>query len=273
MNQGGTEAQNLLSVSHVRSQHPTELIGLPSSPVLLSWQVVAQAGDLNQIAAEIQVAGEPTFSTVLANQIIQGPNQIEVEAPGGPLSAREVRYYRVRVQTELGWSAYSETYTYESGITPTDFLGEAIGDDSNHSEPATLLRKSFELAVKPVKARLYVSAHGVYEASINGVSVAAEYLNPGWTAYQARLNYETFDVTDLMSSGSNAIGFVLGDGWYRGKMGFMAKYDNYGTKTSVLAQLELEYEDGTREVVATDASFKTSTGEIRFADIYDGCTD
>lgn len=272
MNQGGTEAQNLLSVSHVRSQHPTELIGLPSSPVLLSWQVVAQAGDLNQIAAEIQVAGEPTFSTVLANQIIQGPNQIEVEAPGGPLSAREVRYYRVRVQTELGWSAYSETYTYESGITPTDFLGEAIGDDSNHSEPATLLRKSFELAVKPVKARLYVSAHGVYEASINGVSVAAEYLNPGWTAYQARLNYETFDVTDLMSSGSNAIGFVLGDGWYRGKMGFMAKYDNYGTKTSVLAQLELEYEDGTREVVATDASFKTSTGEIRFADIYDGCT-
>jgi len=272
MNQSGNEAKNLVSVSHVRAQHPSGLIGLPLDPVLLSWQVVAEAPGLHQRAAEIQVAIEPTFSNVMGNKLVQGPSQIEVEAPGGSLSAREVRYYRVRVQTELGWSAYSETYKYESGITPADFVGEAIGDDSNHSEPATLLRKSFQLEVKPVKARLYVSAHGVYEASINGVSVAAEYLNPGWTAYQARLNYETFDVTDLLSSGSNALGFVLGDGWYRGKMGFMAKYDNYGTKTSVLAQLELEFEDGTREVVATDASFKTGTGEIRFADIYDGCT-
>lgn len=272
MNQSGTEAQNLVSVLHLRSQHPTELLGLPLSPVLLSWQVAALASELSQIAAEIQVASEPTFSSVLANQLVQGTSQIEVEAPGGPFNVREVRYYRVRVQTELGWSSFSETYAYEAGITPADFVGEAIGNDSNHSEPATLLRKSFKLGEKPLKARLYVSAHGVYEASINGISVSAEYLNPGWTAYQARLNYETFDVTDLFNKGLNAIGFVLGDGWYRGKMGFMAKYDNYGINTSALAQLELEFEDGSREVVATDASFKTGNGEIRFADIYDGCT-
>jgi alpha-L-rhamnosidase len=108
--------------------------------------------------------------------------------------------------------------------------------------------------------------------SLNGLKVGDEFLSPGWTSYHKRLNVSTFDVTHLLTKGANAIGAKLGDGWWRGKFGFMNMYDNYGTNIAVLAQLEVELEDGTTQTIVTDESWKTGTGSLRFADIYDGST-
>ena len=96
---------------------------------------------------------------------------------------------------------------------------------------------------------------------------------PGWTSYDYRLRYQTFDVTELLAEGRNALGAILGDGWYRGRLGYHGGRRNiYGDRLALLAQLELDYADGTRERVVTDESWRASTGPILASDIYDGET-
>jgi alpha-L-rhamnosidase len=265
--------QNPVSVTHLRSQHPTTLIGLPGEAPLLRWSIKSLTSGLNQLGYEIEASTSPDFAKTSDKFAARGSVQFGVRAPGGNLKSREVRYYRVRVETEAGWSPWSTAYCYEAGLlSASDFSASAISDGSSHSEPAALFRREFSASSKPVKARLYASAHGVFDAKINGVGVAHEFLNPGWTAYQDRLNVAAFDVTNLIREGANVIGLELADGWYRGKLGFMNKYDNYGSQTAVIAQLEITFEDGSLQTIGTDESFKSSTGEVRFASIYDGTT-
>ena len=266
-------SQSPVTVHQLRCQHPTDLIGLPSEAPLLRWSIESSQPGLTQLGYEIEASSTASFESIVETTASRGSEQFGIEAPGGSLSSRERRFFRVRVETEAGWSDWSDTYSYEAGLLGAeDFIAAAITDGSKHSEPVALLRKEFKTSSKPVSARLYVSAHGVYDVMVNGLAVADEFLNPGWTAYQDRLNVATFDVTKQLRSGANAIGIELADGWFRGKLGFMNKFDNYGTLTAVLAQLEITLEDGTVQVIGTDDSFKCSTGETRFASIYDGTT-
>lgn len=269
-----SDAQDLQTVVAVlKSQHPADLIGLPGNTPLLSWQVLSGRSDATQLEYEIEVSHDPSFETLVATEHAPSSTQHEVLAPGGRLTSREVRYYRVRIATFAGWSGFSNPLRIEAGLqSGEEFLGKAIGDDSKASDPAALLRKEFRSSSKPANARLYVSAQGLYEVSVNGVKVGDEFLSPGWTAYDFRLNVATYDVTNLISAGDNALGVTLGDGWHRGKLGFMDSFDNYGDKTSIMLQLEVEQADGSRDLVVSDYSWKTSSGEIRFGDIYDGST-
>ncbi len=131
-------------------------------------------------------------------------------------------------------------------------------------------RKEFTVASPPVSARLYVTAKGVFEAYLNGQRVGEDQMAPGWTPYHSRIETLTYDVTSLLSSGENAIGLILGEGWYAGKM--MHKKDTYPLSVPmVLAQLEILYKDGTKQTIATDENWKASIdGPIRISGIYDG---
>jgi len=267
------EMDSTTRVLGLKTQHPADLIGLPGEAPLLSWRIASHTPNLSQQSYEIECAADANFEERLASSRVDSDQQHEVVAPGGDLASREIRYYRVRVQTPLGWSSWSSALRYEAGLlSGAEFMGVAIGDNSSASDPATLLRKDFSTSSKPVRARLYVTSRGLNEVSLNGVTVGDEYLNPGWTAYDFRLNVATYDVTSLIAAGSNTVGVMLGDGWHRGKFGFMNAYNNYGEKTSVLLQLEIFHADGSRDVVVSDDSWKSGVGEVRFGDIYDGST-
>jgi alpha-L-rhamnosidase len=134
------------------------------------------------------------------------------------------------------------------------------------------LRKEFQAGKQVKSARLYATSEGIHTLYINAVPVTDEFFTPGWTAYDDRRTYVTHDVTSLIQDGGNCISAELGDGWTRGKLGFMNMYDNYGKKIHLLAQLEIHYSDGSSDVVVTDKTWKVSSGEIQFADIYDGTT-
>jgi alpha-L-rhamnosidase len=124
-------------------------------------------------------------------------------------------------------------------------------------------------------ARLYITALGVYEAQLNGMLVGDHVMAPGWTSYRHRLRYQTFDVTDLLREGRNALGAMLGDGWFRGRLSFGGGHRNiYGDRLALLAQLEITYADGAVERVITDdaQAWRASTGPILATDIYDGET-
>jgi alpha-L-rhamnosidase len=255
----------------LQTQFSSDLIGLPIIDPQLTWQISSERPDAIQLAYEISSVGE--MGNVITSPVVTSAEQIEQIASGHISKAREVRHLRVRVATQYGWSDFSPYAKFETGLASGfDFKGESIGDSSSHSEPSPILRKEFQSAKKVTKARLYATSEGIHSLYLNGVPVTDEYFTPGWTAYDDRRTYITYDVTALVQEGGNCISAELGDGWTRGKLGFMNIYDNYGKHIHLLSQLEITYSDGSTDVVATDKSWKVSSGEIQFADIYDGTT-
>ncbi len=153
---------------------------------------------------------------------------------------------------DSGWAAATVLAPYAA--QPSKYCNTTVG-------PGRYLRKNF-MAIKPIaKARLYATALGVYETCINGRRVGDDLLAPGWTDYSKRVMVQTYDVTGLIHPGPNALGAVLGDGWYAGRVGWMG-LAQYGTKPAFDAQIEITYTDGTTDVTATDGSWKAGPGEI-----------
>lgn len=175
-------------------------------------------------------------------------------------------------------SEWSEPATVEAGLLdPADwsarFITPDIEEDTSKPQPAQLMRREFALRPGVASARLYITALGVYAAQINGAAVGDHVLAPGWTSYNHRLRYQSFDVTDMLREGPNAIGVSLGEGWYRGRLGFGSGRRNiYGDRQALLAQLEVTYADGSTERIATDEGWRAATGPILASEIYDGET-
>jgi len=123
---------------------------------------------------------------------------------------------------------------------------------------------------KPVKsARLYVSALGLYVASIDGNRIGDAILAPGWTDYRKRVRYQTFDVTAALTQGKHVLGATIADGWYSGHLPVVG-YHHYGDRPALREQLVINYSDGSTQTIATDSSWKTSVGPILRSDIFDG---
>ena len=136
-----------------------------------------------------------------------------------------------------------------------------------------MLRKEFSLSGKVASARLYITSLGLYQAEINGKKVGDLVLTPGWTSYQHRVQYQTYDVGAMLNTGGNALGVTLGDGWYRAFRPNNRDREHFGKESlDVIAQLEVTYADGTRETITTDDTWKSSTGPIRNSSIYNGET-
>ena len=138
--------------------------------------------------------------------------------------------------------------------------------------PAQYLRKSFTVD-KPVRrATVYSSALGNYKLNIGGRPVGQDYFTPGWTDYNIRVYYNTYDVTGMIGQGENALGAILADGWYSGFIGWGRIRDHYGKNTRFAAQLRIEYADGSVATIVTDESWKARTGRILEADFLMGET-
>lgn len=163
--------------------------------------------------------------------------------------------------------------TFASGTVTADGLRvDGAGGEAwlRRDEPIPLLRKEVDLGDKEVtRARVYASARGVYELRLNGERVGDAELAPGWTAYDKRIDYQTYDVTDLVRAGANVLGAEVAPGWYTGKVAMFGT-DVYGSETSVIAQMVVEYADGTSQVIGTDDSWRTTGGPTREADLLDG---
>ncbi len=144
-------------------------------------------------------------------------------------------------------------------MAPSKYCDTTLG-------PGRYLRKDFTVKGPVAKARLYATALGVYEAFINGRRVGDSLLNPGWTDYRKRVMVQTYDVTPLLVTGKNAIGAVLADGWYAGRVGWMG-LAQYGTRPAFNAQFEITYADGSTDVIATDNSWQAGPGEIVGSDV------
>ncbi|MGI8907975.1 MAG: family 78 glycoside hydrolase catalytic domain [Candidatus Sumerlaeaceae bacterium] len=174
------------------------------------------------------------------------------------------------------WSTSSE---WLKDAKPAEVLGPigmkpwATPEISQPGGPATLLRKSFDLSQPIKRARLSVTALGSYRVHINGKRVGKEILTPEWTDYQKRVLYQTYDVTAMLQKGDNAIGVILGDGWYASGLGWVLKRFCFGPPpTRLLAQMQITFADGTSKTVATDESWQVTQAPILRSEIYAGET-
>jgi alpha-L-rhamnosidase len=164
---------------------------------------------------------------------------------------------------DASWPAAKDAAAYGSGP-----WGNQVGQPS---PPVPYLRHGFQVT-KPVSAaRLYVSALGLYEAHINGKRVGDDDFTPGWTDYNKRVQYQTYDVTSMLRQGGNAIGALLAPGWYAGNIGFAGTHV-YGQQPWFLGQLRVDYTDGTSQTVGTDGTWKTTASPLASSDIYQGET-
>ncbi|MBE9583122.1 glycoside hydrolase family 78 protein [Mucilaginibacter sp. JRF] len=142
--------------------------------------------------------------------------------------------------------------------------------DEAPNRPAQYYRTTFDLKKKVKSATLLITSHGLYEAHINGKRVGDSYLTPGWTSYYKRLQYQRYDVKELITKGKNAIGVAVGNGWSRSSLAWGDNKDRWGKKLGLLAELQVVYTDGTKENITTNNNWKTANGEIQGNEIYDG---
>jgi alpha-L-rhamnosidase len=137
--------------------------------------------------------------------------------------------------------------------------------------PVPFLRSEFDVGKQVARATLYATAFGLYEIHLNGKRVGPSQLAPGWTDYSRRVQYQTYDVSALVHQGRNALGTLLGDGWFAGTLGGTGHRYAYGAYPRVRVELEIQYADGTKKTVGSDRRWKASYGPILHADLQQGC--
>lgn len=262
-----------MRVHRLAAEHHRQPFGIGEPSPRLSWE---NQGPTHWAQGSYEIRTSHSGEEETSGRI-HSSESVLVPWPFPPLQSREQRSVQVRAWGANGEASdWSEPLQIEAGLLePHDWIAHAVApkwsEDHQTDVAPPLIRTAFQAASPVASARLYVTAHGLYEVEINGTRVGEEALAPGWTSYSQRLRYSTFNVTDLLRTGENAIGAWLADGWYRGRIGFQGGTRNvYVDDIALLAQLEIVYQDGTRETVATNESWKAALGPITLTSLYDG---
>ena len=261
-----------IAADELRCEYGINPIGVDARQPRFSWVLKSRQRGQHQSAYRILVASS---KDKLAHGIgdkwdsgrVMSDQSVNIPYKGSPLSSAERCYWKARCWDKNGWpGTYSKPATFEMGLLKqSDWQGKWIGAEKSISAP--LLRKEFEIAKKVKRARAYISGPGWSELYINGRKVGDNVLDPATTEYHKHMLYVTHDVTDMLKKGRNAIGVMLGNGWYS-EPGRQV----YGDSPRLLMQMDIELTDGSTTSIKTDQAWKASGGPITRNDIWGGET-
>ena len=270
-------------IARLKCEYKANPLGIDVLQPRLSWQSISGERGWRQHAYQIRVAHSPAALNQGKDLIWDSGKVASTESlhrvyAGPPLQSGKRYFWQVRVwEAQDQPSAWSETAWWEMGLLQqqdwqASWIEPGLAETFTKSNPCPMLRKEFSLRGDVLSARAYVTSLGLYELQLNGTRVGDDVLTPGWTSYDNRLQYQTYDITAQLKNGKNAVGVILGDGWYRGNLGFSGQRNTYGERLALLLQMVVTYANGSREIVGTDATWKAATGPILASDIYNGET-
>jgi len=274
----GTFAAVKTEVKELICEYHTNPLGIDVQKPRLSWQIFSAEENVLQTAYEIKVTDQSAKGKLLWNSgKVNSAQSVNVTYEGPALKSMQRVAWQVRVwDNKNKVSAWSAPASWEMGILePESWKASWISIPSESTEkgskPAQYFRKEFAAAKTIKSARVYITSLGLYQLFLNGKKVSTDLFTPGWTSYKNRIQYQTYDVTALLQA-KNTVGAIVGDGWYRGNIGWVSQNGYYGSKLGLLAQFQINYTDGTSELIGTDQNWKVSNGPIVFSDIYNGET-
>lgn len=261
-----------MTATRIKTDRLFRPVGISDPEPVISWNL---SDGTKQTAYRIVARNED--SVVLWDSGKTDSDRMHARWGGAPVPPRTRVSFRIYLWDENGTEGIPADSYFETGL-PEGIKWDARWISGNYRVnryvryPADCFRKRFD-SENTVRARLYITASGVYEARINGERCGNFILAPGITDYRKRIQYQTCDVTELIKNGENTVEVQVADGWYRGSCGAWGRRNQYGTRTKLLAQLELTGADGKRTVIGTDGSWDWSNdGPVRFADNKDGET-
>jgi len=292
----GVTAGGSIGVSGLTVEALTTANSIDVQNPRLSWQITGNGRGVYQSAYQILVSSSEALlhdnqGDLWDSGKVQSSNSLDIRYRGKGLTSRQRCYWKVRVWDETGRvSPFSEPHVWEMGLlagsdwqarwisAPRVEDWQAFAGNREQGKPDTLMnaaplfRKEFTVEDNVVKARLYISGIGYNETYINGQKVGDHVLDPAFTRYDKTVLYQTYDVSHMLRPGANALGTILGNGWYNMPTRTIWAYDQAGwrDRPALLVQLEITHSDGTVTVVTSDETWRTNRGAIYFNSVFQG---
>jgi len=269
-----TEILNLVT------EYKTNPIGIDVQKPRLSWQLNSDEKNVKQTAYEIRVADskenlESDKNLIWSTLKVESDQSVNVVYKGPALNSMQRVYWQVRIWDDKDrvskWSipAYWEMGILDKALWTASYIAMNDITTEKKSHPSQYFRTEFKTEKTINSAKVQITSLGLYELYLNGEKVGNDLFTPGYTSYNKRLQYQTYDVTHMLKA-NNAIGALVGDGWYRGNIGWKGDYAFYGKQLALLVQLHINYTDGTTETILTNEDWKASYGPILESDMYNG---
>lgn len=265
-----------ISLAPVTFEHHRPAFGIAETKPRISYRFEGTAVNWTQSGVDIEITQDGTPKVYN----VKSPDSVLISWPGPELKSKESATVRARAYGSDGQpsSDWSMPSTVETGLLTTDDWQGALpiaadrATETNSTKRPIMFRKDFNISTEVGKARLYITALGLYVAEINGKRVGDHVLAPGWQSYSYRHVYDTYDVTDLLQEGENTIGATIGEGWYAGRIGFNGQIPRnlWGDTLGLLCLLSVTDVAGVETTVKSDLSWSSSTGPIISSEIYDG---
>ncbi len=272
------KADSPVKVYDLKCEFQENPVGIDRLQPLLQWKLEDNRRGAKQTAYQIIVSGSSSKINNAESDIwdsgkLDSDQSVHIKYAGPGLESGKEYFWRVRVWDQDGKiSGWSNVASWEMGLLKnSDWQAQWIARSSENSGRSVYMRKEFETSGKELqRARVYVTGLGNYVLNINGKRVGEDLLTPGWTHYPKRLEYQVYDVTNLIQQGNNAAGAILGNMWWSGGLGWAGGQKYAEGPLKFFMQLELKYTDGTKQTVVTDDSWKWSDSPIWADHIYDG---
>ncbi|MGL6201217.1 MAG: family 78 glycoside hydrolase catalytic domain [Lachnospiraceae bacterium] len=260
----------MLSIKDFTIEYRQNPLGVDAINPRFSWKLKSSEKDTVQTGYRITVAAN--------DEAIWDSGEVIADTSicivyNGPRFAPQTKYdVKVEVtdnhEEKAAAAGWFETGLISSENWQADWITHGFEDDL---KPCAVFVKQFSTDKEIAKARAYASALGIYEFTVNGEAASDIHFAPGWTGYQSRIQYQTYDIMPYIKK-QNEIRFTVGNGWYKGILGFFNQGDHYGSRTALIAQIVITYTDGTTDTIATDDSWTSTTEAHRYNDIYHGET-
>lgn len=269
----------MTTVSKLQANYLDRVVGLTETPQF-SWAIETPFRNCRQTQYQIQIADNPSFKAPLFDTgMVESDQSAHIKVQQFLPEEGSTYWARVRVVTDsagegIATSPFSDCVTILGGLKNPALLKDSFitaeTEDDRTSSKGTYLRKVITLEKEITSAVVFSTAQGVYQLHLNGKRVSSDELAPGWTSYDHRLLYQSYDVTEMLKTGENVLGAHLGSLWYKGTLSFLMIHNFYGDYASLSLRLVVQYADGSKETFTTDESWRGSYSPILNAQLYDG---